>query len=172
MDAKGNATASKSLVSPLVERLIDLALEEDRVDYDITALAAGAKERKATARLIAKSKTVIAGSPLAEMILSLKEPDDIVGCYKAYYQDLPVYLQQTITVVEARGELEFGCEAEDCSRWMMNEASFLNLWKGNKRLFFIARRSEFEALARRIPEFIYITLAENQGNVLVTNQKK
>jgi 4-amino-4-deoxy-L-arabinose transferase-like glycosyltransferase len=110
--------------------------------------------------------------PLAEMILSLKEPDDIVGCYKAYYQDLPVYLQQTITVVEARGELEFGCEAEDCSRWMMNEASFLNLWKGNKRLFFIARRSEFEALARRIPEFIYITLAENQGNVLVTNQKK
>jgi 4-amino-4-deoxy-L-arabinose transferase-like glycosyltransferase len=107
--------------------------------------------------------------PLAEIILSLKKPDDIVGCYKAYYQDLPVYLQQTITVVEAMGELEFGCKAEDCSRWMVNEAPFLDLWKGNKRLFFIARRSEIEDLAKRVPKFIYAILAENQGNVLVTN---
>jgi hypothetical protein len=110
--------------------------------------------------------------PLAEVILSLRKPGDIVGSYKAYYQDLPVYLQQTITVVEIKGELEFGCEAEDCSRWMMNEAPFLDLWQGSKRLFFVARHTEVEALAKRVPAFTYIILAENQGNVLITNQVK
>jgi len=108
--------------------------------------------------------------PLAEVILSLKKPGDIVGCYKAYYQDLPVYLQQTITVVDVKGELEFGCEAEDCSRWMMNEAPFLDLWQGNKRFFLVARQGEIEALAKRVPAFTYTLLAENQGNVLITNQ--
>jgi 4-amino-4-deoxy-L-arabinose transferase-like glycosyltransferase len=110
--------------------------------------------------------------PLAEVILSLKKPGDIVGCYKAYYQDLPVYLQQTITVVGVKGELEFGCEAEDCSRWMMDEAPFLELWQGGKRFFLVARRLEIEALARRMPAFTYTVLAQDQGNILVTNQAR
>lgn len=109
--------------------------------------------------------------PLAQTILSLKKPDDIVGSYKAYYQDLPVYLNQPVSVFDIKGELEFGCEVEDCSKWMMNEKEFLKLWRENKRLLIVARSKEVKALEIRDPSFKYFTFGENQGNILISNKQ-
>ncbi|MDF3033215.1 MAG: glycosyl transferase [Alphaproteobacteria bacterium] len=108
--------------------------------------------------------------PLAQIIQAHKKPDDIVGSYNAYYQDLPVYVDQVITVTDAKGELEFGCEAEDCTQWMIDEKKFLQLWRGTKRLFIIARATEIAALTQREPTFYYVPLGINQGNILVTNK--
>lgn len=108
--------------------------------------------------------------PLAQIIQSRKNADDIVGSYKAYYQDLPVYADQIVTVIDAKGELEFGCEVEDCTQWMLDEKRFLQLWGGEKRFFIIARSSEIAALAQRQPAFHYLPLETNQGNILITNK--
>lgn len=108
--------------------------------------------------------------PLAQIIQTLKKPDDIVGSYKAYYQDLPVYVNQTVTVIDTKGELEFGCEVEDCSQWMLNEKQFLQLWRGKNRLFIIARSKEIRDLVQRVPAFHYLPLASNQGNILIANK--
>jgi 4-amino-4-deoxy-L-arabinose transferase-like glycosyltransferase len=109
--------------------------------------------------------------PLAQIIQSLKKPEDIVGSYKAYFQDLPVYVNQTICVIDVMGELEFGCEVEDCSKWMMNEKDFLQLWGEKKRLFIVARSKEIKALQMRDPSFQYFLLGTSQGNILISNQQ-
>ena len=51
-------------------------------------------------------------------------PADEVTTLRAYYQDLPVYLARRITVVDWKGELEFGAAQEDVSGWMIGEAEF------------------------------------------------
>lgn len=108
--------------------------------------------------------------PLAQTILAQKKTGDVVGSYKAYYQDLPVYMNQLVTVIDAQGELEFGCIVEDCTQWMWDEKKFLKAWKGEKRFFIIAKQVEIEAIVRRIPDFHYILLDTNQGNILITNR--
>jgi hypothetical protein len=45
----------------------------------------------------------------------------------------------------------------------------MDLWRGNKRLFIIARSPEIAALSQRDSTFHYLLLAENHGNVLITN---
>jgi len=110
--------------------------------------------------------------PLAQLIQTHKKAGDIVGSYKTYYQDLPVYTNQIVTVIDAKGELEFGCEAEDCTHWMMDEKQFLPLWEGERRLFIIAKSTEIAALAQREPTFHYTLLGADQGNVLITNREE
>ena len=108
--------------------------------------------------------------PLAQIIETIKKPGDIVGSYKTYYQDLPVYTNQTVIVVDTKGELEFGCEAEDCSQWMLEEKQFMKLWQGEKRLLIIAQSKEITALMNRDPTFHYIALGTTQINMLITNK--
>jgi len=45
---------------------------------------------------------------LALQLLPHLKHGDVVAVYDAYYQDLPVYLDRTITVVHPKGELEWG----------------------------------------------------------------
>lgn len=108
--------------------------------------------------------------PLAHIIQSLKQPNDIVGSYKTYFQDLPVYVNQTVSVFDVKGELEFGCEVEDCSGWMKDEKEFLHLWESKKRLLIVAKSREIEALQKRVPTFQYFPLGASQGNILITNK--
>jgi hypothetical protein len=42
----------------------------------------------------------------------------------AYFQDLPVYANEIVTVVDATGELLFGTEVEDTTDWMMSREAF------------------------------------------------
>lgn len=58
-----------------------------------------------------------------------KKPNDKIVSFKAYYQDLPVYLNETITIVGYKGELEFGTEIEDTTKWMVKSLSNMkNIW--------------------------------------------
>jgi len=77
---------------------------------------------------------------------------------------------QTVIVVDTKGELEFGCDAEDCSHWMLGEKQFLKLWHGAKRLLIIAQSKEIAALVTRDPAFHYLPLGTNQNNMLITNK--
>ena len=88
----------------------------------------------------------------------------------SYYQDLPVYTNQIVTVVEARGELEFGTTVEDTSKWMISEKEFLKLWKQKKqgKLWVIGRQSEIEAFTKRHAGFKYKTISHDSGNLLIT----
>lgn len=65
--------------------------------------------------------------PLAGMLKPRLGPDDIVATYREYWQDLPVYLGRTVTVVDWKGELEYGIsQAPETERWMIGADEF---WK-------------------------------------------
>ena len=107
--------------------------------------------------------------PLVEIINQNRKPGDKVVSFMAYYQDLPVYTEQTVMVVEAKGELEFGTTVEDTTSWMIKEEQFMNLWKEQK-MWIIGRKTELEHLLNRHPNLSYSIIAEDQGNVLFTQK--
>jgi 4-amino-4-deoxy-L-arabinose transferase-like glycosyltransferase len=107
-----------------------------------------------------------------QLALDLKtrlQPGDAVMTYREYYQDLPVYLGRTVTVVDWKGELEFGMEIEDTSRWMIGEAAFWQRWNGPQRAYLLTGRSNYDKLHAQEPDRFRL-LAQTGSNVLVTNR--
>jgi len=107
-----------------------------------------------------------------ELALILKprlQPGDEVMTYQEYYQDLPVYLERRITVVDWKGELRFGIEAEDVSGWMIDEASFRRRWDGPQRTYLLTGRGNYDKL-RAEGRGRFHLLAQTGSNVLVTNR--
>ncbi|MBI1954705.1 MAG: phospholipid carrier-dependent glycosyltransferase [Proteobacteria bacterium] len=106
---------------------------------------------------------------LASHILTLHQPSDRIGSYKAYFQDLPVYLNQTIYVVDYLGELEFGTTTEDTTAWMIQEQKLLELWTQPQRFYLVGKLDEFTQLKQRNPAFCFSLLQEKEGLALIHN---
>jgi 4-amino-4-deoxy-L-arabinose transferase-like glycosyltransferase len=108
-----------------------------------------------------------------ELVLQLKPllgPQTEVMSYHQYLQDLPVYLERRITVVDYKGELEFGTENENVSAWMIDEDTFWQRWQSPATVYMLAKRSAYDQLvADRRGRFIL--LAEVGKNVLLANHE-
>ena len=107
-----------------------------------------------------------------ELALVLKprlQAGDEVMTYQEYYQDLPVYLERRITVVDWKGELRFGTEVEDVSGWMIDEASFRRRWDGPQRAYLLTGQGNYDKL-RAEGRGRFHLIAQTGSNVLVTNR--
>ncbi len=107
-----------------------------------------------------------------ELALILKarlQAGDEVMTYREYYQDLPVYLERRITVVDWKGELRFGSGVEDVSGWMIDEAAFQRRWNGPQRAYLLTGRGNYDKL-RAEGRGQFQLLAQTGSNVLVTNR--
>jgi len=63
--------------------------------------------------------------PLANQLKDRLSPDDMVVAYGTYWQDLPVYLNRNITVVDWTGELGFGVSHyPETHQWMIPADEF------------------------------------------------
>ncbi|HEX9442558.1 MAG TPA: glycosyltransferase family 39 protein [Candidatus Binatia bacterium] len=96
-------------------------------------------------------------------------PADEVATYRTYYQDLPVYLERRVSVVDWRGELAFGARIEDASGWMLDGPEFWRRWDGGKAMYALTDRENYERLRAEARPGIYL-LAGNDYNVLLTNR--
>lgn len=97
------------------------------------------------------------------------KPSDEVATYRAYYQDLPVYLDRRITVVDWKGELEFGAQQEDVSGWMIDQAEFRRRWHGPGTVYLLTDRKNLDDL--RALGFDFRVLGENAYTVLLINRE-
>jgi 4-amino-4-deoxy-L-arabinose transferase-like glycosyltransferase len=107
-----------------------------------------------------------------QLALDLKSrlrPGDEVMTYQEYYQDLPVYLGRTVTIVDWKGELEFGSEVEDTSGWMIDQATFWRRWNGPERAYMLTGRGNYDKLRAQEPDRFRL-LAQTGSNVLLTNR--
>ena len=96
-------------------------------------------------------------------------PADEVTTLRAYYQDLPVYLARRITVVDWKGELEFGTQQEDVGGWMIGEAEFRRRWQSPRTLYMITERENLDWLrAQGLPHYV---LKAAGDNVLLSNHE-
>lgn len=99
----------------------------------------------------------------------LQAGDEVVS-YHGYYQDLPVYLERSVTVAGWTGELEFGTEVEDDSRWMIKEGTFWRRWKSPDTLYMLTRREIYNGLLHDGRGSFYL-IAQTAENVLLCNKK-
>ncbi len=106
---------------------------------------------------------------LALMIKPGLQPADEVMTYREYYQDLPVYLERRITVVDWKGELKFGSEVEDVSAWMIDEPVFWRRWDGPGRAYMLTSRDNYDKL-RAAGRGRFHLIAQTGPNVLLTNR--
>jgi 4-amino-4-deoxy-L-arabinose transferase-like glycosyltransferase len=90
-----------------------------------------------------------AGRSVKVPALALKRhlaPGDEVVAFREYFQDLPVYLERRVTVVDWKGELEFGARVEDTSAWMIDDAEFRRRWAGPRTVYLMASHANYKAL--------------------------
>lgn len=106
---------------------------------------------------------------LAAILQSRLKPEDEVANYQIYYQDLPVYLQRRITLVDWKGELDFGSRIEDVSGWMIDRATFWRRWSGPNTLYVIAPLKHYPALRAQAGEGLTL-LAQTERDVLLSNR--
>jgi 4-amino-4-deoxy-L-arabinose transferase-like glycosyltransferase len=106
---------------------------------------------------------------LALIVKPRLAPTDEVLTYHEYYQDLPVYLERRITVVDWKGELKFGSEVEDVSAWMIDEPAFWRRWDGPGRVYMLTSRDNYDKL-RAQGRGQFQLLAQTGSNVLLTNR--
>jgi len=107
------------------------------------------------------------------IITQLYKPGDEVASYQYYYQDLPIYLKHLVTVVDFKGELEFGTQHQDTSAWMIDGKTFWKRWmKGDHLMFVIMRAGAFEQLmAGKKPEDLHLYFGKKDGrNVMFINR--
>jgi 4-amino-4-deoxy-L-arabinose transferase-like glycosyltransferase len=107
--------------------------------------------------------------PLALQIDNLYRPGDKIVAYHTYYQDLPYYTRQRITLVNWQGEeLAFGMQHQPTKDWVLEDAAFWQLWHSSQRVFLILSLSNFKNLQHTLlPPFKH--LGETSRNVLLTN---
>ena len=107
---------------------------------------------------------------LASTLKQRLQSSDEVASYDTYYQDLPVYLERRITVVNWKGELEFGTTVEDTSQWMVDEATFWKRWDGPSTIYMLTKRGTYDALYAAGHKNIYLIVGTDD-NVLAVNKE-
>ncbi len=107
---------------------------------------------------------------LALTLKPLLRPNDEVAAYHFYYQDLPVYLQRRVTIVEYKGEMDFGTEHQDAHQWMINLRTFWKRWESTQRMFVIMNQDDYKYLSTRTGKSFYV-VAQTPRDILLANQK-
>lgn len=104
----------------------------------------------------------------AMILKPLLKPDDRVYCVNYYNQDLPVYLNRLVSVVEYQGELEYGIEAEPeltSARFMTTEA-FPEEWAKPGAAYAVVRRRAYDKWFSK-SGLTFDVLSQSDGFILV-----
>ncbi len=82
----------------------------------------------------------------ATILKPIIKPEDRIYCVGFYGQDLPVYLDRLVSVVESKGELTFGIESEPemSSKRFMKSDIFAKEWSQPGNAYALIRRTSFE----------------------------
>ena len=100
---------------------------------------------------------------VAKYVRMNKTKDDLVFLYYHYFQDFPVYLNDTTGVVDSIRDLEFGANAEPEKSKVISVEKFWELWGTTKqRIFLVLSRSDYrEVFAKRTQVHNVLTFDKN-----------
>lgn len=107
-------------------------------------------------------------APLAQVLNPLLKPNDVVASYCYYYQDLPVYLNKRIMIVNWQNELSFGIAHQDAHQWIIDAPTFWKLWSSPKSFYMITTRHIYQTRLIGQHEPLHI-LAQTNHDVLLAN---
>ncbi len=108
--------------------------------------------------------------PIAQAINAVASPTDEVIAFRAYPQDMPVYLGRRISVFQWSGELDFGREWEDTSAWMFGDPEELwRRWQADRTVYMIVPL-QFESEVKEAVGARFIELARTRRFMLIVNR--
>lgn len=107
----------------------------------------------------------------AEFLLPRLNQSDEVVTYKVRYNDILVYLNRKITIVDEEDELEFGVSVEPRTReWMIDKKRFALRWnKPNHKIYLVIQKKRYDGFCKIYCTKSTKTLLENSKNILITN---
>ncbi len=107
--------------------------------------------------------------PLALHLKPMLKPQDAVIVYGYYYQDLPVYLQRRIEVVNWVNEFAYGLQHQNANAWMISETQFWQSWYSSQRDYVIMQRKQYQRLRKTHPHTHFYVLDKTHRDILLTN---
>jgi 4-amino-4-deoxy-L-arabinose transferase-like glycosyltransferase len=117
-------------------------------------------------RAAASAAPIYSGVNLAAALAAV-DSDAPLYSVGTYDQSLPFYLKRTVTLVQYRGELDYGLGKAPGAE-IPEVADFLRLWSSQSRAFAVMEKTMFDDLQRRgVPMRL---LAQNVNRVLVSRQ--
>ncbi len=117
--------------------------------------------------------------PLAMQLKSVITPQDEVVTFYRYYQDLPLYLEHRITIVANWHatdimhndnwvrELWFGIPFQNTTGWLIEEPTFWQRWKSDKRVFVLMNAHDYPRFSEKTKSY---KLGEYNDVALVSNR--
>lgn len=105
---------------------------------------------------------------LADKLNVIAKPEDEIACYHYLYQELPVYLNHNVTIVQYYGELKFGITHQDVSDVWISTKDFWHKWKGKNRMFVIMNIKDFQNQKKQGNKKLFLVARTNK-NVLASN---
>jgi 4-amino-4-deoxy-L-arabinose transferase-like glycosyltransferase len=108
--------------------------------------------------------------PLAMILKPRLQPGDDVYTLGTYTQDLPVYLDRLVSVVDYEGELAFGIEAEPAmsAPRFIKQITFEQRWRGPQVAYAVVSKRNFDRWFKT-SALPYTRLGETGQFVLVVN---
>lgn len=107
--------------------------------------------------------------PLVMTLNANLHTNEEVMSYGSYYQDLPFYLQQPVTIVHWKNELQFGLDHQpDAKIRMIGELEFLQRWQSPRKIYMIVENKRYQELNRAYPNKFHL-LQQTVRNSLVSN---
>ena len=106
---------------------------------------------------------------LAMILKPLLKPDDRVYSVGTYAQDLPVYLNRVVSVVDYRGELSYGIDAEPelTSVRFLTPAAFAEQWAKPGAAYAVVKKKDYERWVSK-SEIVHTVLSRTPRFVLVS----
>lgn len=105
---------------------------------------------------------------IAEYLKPRLKESDTVLTYRNYNQDLPFYLERTVTVVEWQGELEFGMSLERVPH-MIDTDQFKKRWFSAETIYAVVRVNSMREFSADIGEKYRVVMATPR-HLLLTNE--
>ncbi|MBX3709794.1 MAG: phospholipid carrier-dependent glycosyltransferase [Gammaproteobacteria bacterium] len=109
-------------------------------------------------------------APLAMKLKSLLTAEDEVIAYNQYYQDLPFYLEQRITILNWKNELYYGMAHQNTDEWMIKDSTFWQRWHSEKRIFSLMGTKEYQDFSERFANEKHYIIGRTINNVLFSNK--
>ena len=110
--------------------------------------------------------------PLAFTLKPLLQAHDEVITYNQYFQDLPFYLKQRVSILNWQNELSFGMRYQHTKQWMINDADFWQRWNSNQRIFVVMSLDEYAHFKQKHPIIQAYFIDKTIANILISNKKR
>lgn len=108
--------------------------------------------------------------PLALMLKEKLQPNDEIIHYETYFQDMPFYLQRTVTIANVDSELNFGIQHQNVDGLVLSKEDFFKHWQeSKKKIYMVTELKKYNSIKPDLKNKDFL-VAQYLKTVVVSNQ--